>query len=352
MITSYTSDKFKILSFIAILLVIYVHSSFHQFEIEGMNNVINVQHFISSMMGHWRVPLLYIISGYLFFYNVPNSFTSIYIKIKKRIKTLFIPYIITCLLMTIILTIIALIPIFSKYLNSTILHIYDNNLLLIIKSIFWNAGNGTPIAFHLWFLRDLMIIAIFTPLIYIALNRIKLIFIIFLYILAIIYPNTIISNSLLWFCIGAYLAIYPIKISSKLNRLITVIAISLYILYSLVNLFIINIDEIIIIKSIMTIIEVIAIWSIYDYIVNKDYSLKDSKFLFVACQYTFFIYLFHEPTINIFRKIIVAIIGKNSMGYLTSYLLSPWITIITLILIGSFLKKYLTKIYYVCTGNR
>lgn len=102
----------------------------------------------------------------------------------------------------------------------------------------------------------------------------------------------------------------------------------------------------------MTIIEVIAIWSIYDYIVNKDYSLKDSKFLFVACQYTFFIYLFHEPTINIFRKIIVAIIGKNSMGYLTSYLLSPWITIITLILIGSFLKKYLTKIYYVCTGNR
>lgn len=79
--TQYLSDKLKVLSFISIMLVLYIHSDFKEQDILGMfwNNKIQV--IISEMIGRCAVPLFYIISGFLFFLNVPNGLNSIY---KKR----------------------------------------------------------------------------------------------------------------------------------------------------------------------------------------------------------------------------------------------------------------------------
>lgn len=69
--TQYLSDKLRVLSFVSILLVLYIHSSFHEDEINGMEINIMTQDFISGMVGRCAVPLFYIISGWLFLGNVP-----------------------------------------------------------------------------------------------------------------------------------------------------------------------------------------------------------------------------------------------------------------------------------------
>lgn len=58
--TQYLSDKFKVLSLISIILVLYIHSGFHDYpnEIQGMVFNTNLQNFISGMIGRCAVPFV------------------------------------------------------------------------------------------------------------------------------------------------------------------------------------------------------------------------------------------------------------------------------------------------------
>lgn len=97
---------------------------------------------------------------------------------------------------------------------------------------------------------------------------------------------------------------------------------------------------------------IVGAWGLYDAVVGKDFNLSQHRWLTTACQFTFFIYLFHEPTLNIVRKLIVVVLGKNELGYLTSYLISPWIFTVCAVFIGLLFRKYLPKVYNLCTGGR
>lgn len=87
MTTPYLSQKIKILSFVSIILVLYIHSGFHDYpnEIQGMTFNFKLQNFISEKIGRCAVPLFYAISGYLFFLNL-NSKAILWKKIKKEFK--------------------------------------------------------------------------------------------------------------------------------------------------------------------------------------------------------------------------------------------------------------------------
>lgn len=97
---------------------------------------------------------------------------------------------------------------------------------------------------------------------------------------------------------------------------------------------------------------IIGIWTLYDKVVAENFILEQHHWFSTICRYTFFIYLFHEPTLNIIRKLIVFIIGKNETGYLISYLTSPFIFAAFAVFIGIFLKTYCKAAYYICTGGR
>ncbi len=97
---------------------------------------------------------------------------------------------------------------------------------------------------------------------------------------------------------------------------------------------------------------VLSIWGVYNAVARQGFVLKAHGWLATACSYTFFIYLFHVPTLNIVRKLIVAVTGKTSAGFLLSYLASPWLFALCAILVGMVLRKYAGKAYLFCTGGR
>ena len=70
----------------------------------------------------------------------------------------------------------------------------------------------------------------------------------------------------------------------------------------------------------------VALWKCYDLVVSSSFILKEHKWLLLACNYTFFIYLYHEPTLNI-----VTII---------------WVGV------GVCLKRMIPKVYGICVGGR
>lgn len=101
-----------------------------------------------------------------------------------------------------------------------------------------------------------------------------------------------------------------------------------------------------------TILGILSAWGLYDAVVSSDFTLSQHRLLNTTCQFTFFIYLFHEPTLNIVKKLVVVAFGKNNFGYLLSYLMSPWIFVLCAVVVGMAVKKFAPKVYFVCTGGR
>jgi peptidoglycan/LPS O-acetylase OafA/YrhL len=348
--TSYLSDKIKILSIISILLVLYIHSGFFSGELEGMPFNRYVQEMISDKIGRCAVPLFYIVSGYLFFYKVPNGMYSIFEKMKKRVRTLVIPYIIAAVFFVVFGVFVTIIPGTNQFINnSACLLLFEKNWITVFVSIFYDAVNGCPMAFQLWFLRDLIILILFASLWYFLFRYLKWRWIIIVFALNYFSIKYFPIYALFWFSLGGALVQLNIaKENTKTGILLLVLFLvlcSLQLFYS--DLLLWTYFEIPI-----TLLGVTSIWFMYGLFVSPQFSLQNYSWLSKACSFTFFIYLFHEPTLNIVRKLIVFVLGKNETGYLVSYLVSPWIFIILAIIVGLGLKKHIPKLYEIAVGGR
>lgn len=351
-ISSFLSEKIKVISFISIILVLYIHSGFHNTpnEIQGMSINITLQDIISGGLGRCAVPLFYMISGFLFFQHTENGISSIINKIKKRVNTLIVPYLIGCLFFPLMLIIIECIPGSERFMNSTFMQNLNLPLPEILYSAFYKtAGGNSPWAFQLWFLRDLIILILFSPILYWARKYIRTVFIIIIFLLT--YYKPIISIipivPCFWFMFGDIIITHLNKLKSitALCGVFFLCGITLQIIYPN-NLLLLYLNIFI------TILGIISFWNCYDYLIKNTFSLEKHSVLNLMTNFTFFIYLFHEPTLNIVRKIIVAIIGKNSIGFAISYLLSPWIFIVLAVAIGLLLKKRCNKVYSFLVGGR
>lgn len=169
--TQYLSDKLRVMSLLAIILVLYIHSGFHADEIRGMAVNDMVQVFVSGMIGRCAVPLFYLISGYLFFLKVPDGMASILGKMRKRVNTLLVPYLIGCLFFVGFNVMVAVMPGTSRFMNGSVMPMFQRPLAEVLCDIFYDNGSGTPCAFQLWFLRDLILIVATSPVWYLCLRR-------------------------------------------------------------------------------------------------------------------------------------------------------------------------------------
>lgn len=215
--TQYLSDKLRILSLISIIFVLYIHSGFHADEIEGMVVNDRVQEFVSGMMGRCAVPLFYVISGYLFFLRVPEGMKSIYGKMRKRVRTLVVPYIIGCLFFVGFGVLMAVLPGVSKYMNSSLMPLFSKPIGEILRSIFYDADNGAPCAFQLWFLRDLILIVATSPLWYLCLKHLKWGFVAVVFVLTYFDVPHVPFYSLFWFVLGGQLTKVKIEMGGMVE---------------------------------------------------------------------------------------------------------------------------------------
>lgn len=348
--TQYQSEKLKVLSFIAIILVLYIHSGFHDIpnEIQGMAFNHYLQESISGMLGRCAVPLFYAISGYLFFLNTDKGIAVIGRKMKKRVKTLLIPFVIAALFFPAFYLLMELLPFTSTYINGD--GVFSKNLQLpvseVFTSLFWHKPGGTtPWAFHLWFLRDLILIVAISPLLYYvrkAIGRSMLTLVLFLF--SFFRLDDVPVYALFWFMAGdAFLMKLDKANMYWIPATFCALTVAEFAFPELQWKYV----QIPIIA-----LGIISIWNLYDRIVHISFELEKHKWLYLSCQFTFFIYLFHEPTLNIIRKLLIFPLGRSSFGFAVNYLISPWIFAITFIFIGYYFNKCLPRIYAICVGGR
>lgn len=112
---------------------------------------------VSQTLVKVAMPTFFVISGYLFFANVTEWNAKTYWgKLRRRVKTLLIPYIVWNLLMAIKLKTFSLNMFWAFWTEAG-------------KQTDW-LGNEqlmtAPANMPLWFLRDLMVVSVLTPIIY------------------------------------------------------------------------------------------------------------------------------------------------------------------------------------------
>lgn len=352
MINQYLSDKLRLLSFFSIILVLYIHSGFHDYphEIQGMVFNFKLQDFVSGMLGRCAVPLFFAISGYLFFQGMDKedtyAYTKLWMKIRKRIRTLLIPYLIACLFPAAFYLVLEYIPGVDVFMNTKgFSENFKKPQLELFYFLFWDAGNGAPYAFQLWFLRDLILIVALSPLLYMINQWMGKATVCGLFFVLSYFSIPVLPiYGIFWFLLGAC---FLDKFSDIKSFWLPIVFLLLCVLEMIFSLSIWEYLQIPII-----ILGILSFWILYDRLVPVTFELSRNKYWMTFCHFTFFIYLYHEPTLNVVRKLLIVPFHHSSFGFAFSYLVSPWIFAAIWIGVGFLFKKNFPRIYSVCMGGR
>lgn len=227
------------------VMVVAIHSYFaiegwSYYEVANQGLGSNVAQFfmiaIGHVLTHIAVPTFFLISGYLFFQNFGDGKIDIWIrKLKSRVSTLMIPYIVWIILY--ILWKIGLS--YQTVLQEGLILLQSlGGVKMFWCSSTWNLdrvdvwGNpavaSSPVLVPFWFMRDLIVCAFLaSPVFYFVFRRetrkwvriVSLVILAFLYFTQTsLYLPGLSSTSLFYFGLGAYLSLQDKSIIETFSR--------------------------------------------------------------------------------------------------------------------------------------
>ena len=347
--TSLLEKTISALRFPLLIGVVLIHCDLTaQYLLKPGDAGFSVMYLFSQVVCRICVPLYFLMSGLLFFRNTRGIFNAHTYKTKltKRIKTLLIPYLLWNMAGFIFLAAKVHLPQFFPGLAGT-----ELNLTSFLDS-FWdfryteetvsdpNAPAGVPINYPLWFIRDLIIVDILSPVIYILANRLRYAFPIIMLILYIgnIWIYGIVGleiNAFTFFSIGAFLSINninPIKYVRHLKWIPIV-----YLLTAITDVATVGSEYNIYIHRAGIVIGVVAVASVVSFLVQKD-RIPYSKSL---SNMGFFIFAFNALIASMVSSVLNDIISPESQtGIIAVYFL----LLISIIAISTICYKLCQKL--------
>lgn len=360
-ITEQMSKQLSILKIISIIMVVFIHANITvhlnaNIYWEESISLDIFKYLISENISRVAVPMFFFISSVLL-YKKEFSYID---NLKKKIKTLMIPYILCNTIWIIIFLILQNLSFTSVYFTSA------NNLILNWDLVEWfnryfyfNINGSTimyPFVFPLWFIRDLFIMNILSLIIKFLVDKLKFLFLII--ILFVWCGNIWIPNeynliylniqSVVFFTLGYYFVKYNISFES-LRRINCLYVSIVYIFMLGINalLFYLNV-KLDCIHQISILIGVLFWIRVSSYIVNSN--LKNKLMWFQ--QSIMMIYLFHEFTLTMIRKVLTKVLPQTIIIQLFEYIGAVVITIIITILLDRIIKKYFSNFYKLIVGGR
>lgn len=367
-------DALDLLRFPLAVVVVIVHTfSYEEIVVSGIQYKVSeysifcdAHLFVDAFLRRISVPIYFFISGYVFFAGVKFNIDVYKQKIKNRIKTLLIPYVIWNAL-AVFLIIFKQLPIFEPFLS------YDGSALnLSLRSIlncFWIYDGGLnphpvkglivgqyePINISLWYLRDLMVIVASTPLIYLLVKRFKtysvyLFLVVYIISLALNFPISSIAGGFFYFSWGAYMSIYNIDMMVAFNKYFK-LSVVMYLICGFTYMMFSKTQPVIV-EWILIIKAIFALFACFNFAAYllQNTSLKVSTFL---ASSSFFIYVSHYIFVGRLRKVLFMILKPDTgIEILAIYIYTVIILVLTLLLLFFLLKRYCPSVLKILVGRK
>lgn len=304
---------------------------------------------ISQGIARTAVPLFFLLSGYLFFLDWKWSFDGYKKKLSSRISTLLIPFLFWNSLVLLLYGVVQLTPGLAGYnpgkenlVSGYGLYDYVNALVGIDRF---------PVAYQFWFIRDLMVMVLFVPLLNFLLKTIPFLFlgvISFLWFFG-DWPFSIpCAPAVLFFSTGAYIACKKKDIFMLEKWTYAILGIYLLLLPADVltrgDWYHGYIHKGCISFGVATALCISKIC-----IENKRVREK----LLRAGSCSFFVFAVHEPLLTVLRKIVYLFLKPaGDTGVLGVYFLLPLLVIAMSLFACSALRKGTPECFRFVTGGR
>ena len=322
------SKAINSIRFLCIIFLVLLHTQvLHLTDPSITEPLTKTQKFLSIPF----LQILFLLSGYLFFHQKDSNTQQNWIlkiwpqKLKKRVKTLLIPYILWCL--------IALI--YNHFVKNIE---FPCDLLDFLRQ-FWNAADGHPIGKAVWYIKSLIIFSVFAPLYYYFIKYLKH----FTLLILLLPPSLGIAIDFPYFNIylllGAYLSIMGFSFYELTNKLNYQLCLIIYIAIKIVRLYFDIPDINIYFDFILCFVGLLGL-------------LMRHNIPTVLAVSSSFIYFVHPYLTGVRNIYIQYADSANTTQCLLTWIASA-ITVFTACLILFFILKYYTpKILRILTGDR
>lgn len=335
-------------------MVVLLHSQ--NIALINCDNLIeSVQYLISNKLCQIAVPLFFFISGYLFFFKLElrNKFDiSFFISnYKKRLKTILLPYVLWCSLWFVFIYGLQYLPVIKNYFPHPL---HSLSGIELFKQLFYY-----PLNYPFWFLRELIVLLLFCPLIFLFVKYLKWVSVLIGFLLTFFSQLIIISDlsvlksiPFFYFTLGAFVSLNKISIVFNSPKKAVFSLVLFWFFFNLLSFFD---DKCHFLMESITrgfnmikdFLGCIAVWLLYD-LLNKKKQWKNYNYY----SYSFFIFAFHGLPTLILVKISIVLFENNSFFLFLSYLTIPTIVLFVAIYLGKMINKTNPGIYNVLVGSR
>lgn len=335
------------MKFLLILGVVLIHCNLsieYPKEVTVTTDGLKFVNWISSVVCRGCVPVFFILSSFLYFKGISRFDLKLYSeKSNRRVRTLLLPYILWCAFCALLLYIK------HAYLHMSGLGIYlDSGGVNIAKFFqgFWsiNAANNMPYAFAFWFIRNLMVFVILSPIAW-TIGR-------YWWLTALLWVLIIVFNwnfyGFEWFCLGTTLAYHqttPVVLPKRLF-------IGCLVLLGVTSFLLIwEFDHWIccLISIVQTISTLIAVSQIGLLLHNYSHL----TFMKTLLNSTFMIYAVHQCFCSKMRMLWENLFGIESfLCIIAAYTCCFFSLVAISVMVYIILKKYAPKLLGILTGGR
>lgn len=374
------SVTIDVLRFPLAIMVIFIHMSPDVFPITGsdvellsVQGILNVVYiFFSRVLTQIAVPTFFLISGFLFFLNFQKwSWDGWKSKMRSRVKSLLIPYILWNLMAFLFAIIHKLGRVYIKGMPVSELYslIWDNSWHIIYDCNVWGTDrinwlgeslcNTGPFVMPLWFLRDLIVVTAFTPLIFYCVKKLRLSVVIVLLLAYVSRIWTLVPGfsitAFFFYTLGAYLSLNKVNLSVFTDRYKYMFLIPACILLIAATVFYDtvagqNIMPFWVVSGVLALIGFVSYWV-------RKYDLRPNRLLVSSC---FFVYAFHgayipavvSPLLFVKDMLHYAIPDNSAAEEFICYFMTPFLMALICLLVLTVCRKLMPKTTLLFSGNK
>jgi fucose 4-O-acetylase-like acetyltransferase len=368
MLTAFNSKKFKFWAFVSMVLLVFVHGyNLNQGYLqpwtmpgEPLTVTTFTEYWLSNGLFRFRIPMLFIISGYLFALSDNKPYKE---RAGKRVKTLLYPYLIWSAFGLLLSFVLELFP-FSKNVvaETHMMQLDENRMLLhqyhwyevIARWIFF------PVSYQLWFIRVLLIYNLAYPALRWCVTH-KIAKPVFFTIAILFWLSTgglilIEGEGLLFFSLGIWMQKTNFNIDTPNKwlqpKLWCVVFIALSVIKTLLAFaaYFKGIEPVLLILHKLTVLSgLICAWYGCNALVKF---CMDKKWFAWLSAFSFMIYVLHAPLVVYATKAIFMQIPNWYNYRMFTYIVLPLSLIAVAVIIGAVLRRLLPKVYGFVTGGR
>lgn len=351
-----------------IVMVAYIHyfeSNKTGQETIGNEFYNNLMILMSHVISRAAVPTFFLVSGYYLFYKTEFSLDEFKKKIKKRLRSLVVPYILW--LSIFIVLMVGMLYGRTIVMERSFADVWGYFSEKGWLNIFWNCSewsfrtswtgkplNGSgPVLIPLWFVRDLIVCCIMSPFIHWCIKRLGLFFIallLFRHVTGLI-PSLSGFSINVYFVIGAYLAINGKNIIVEADRIqklaywFTALLLPIMVYYDGSSTYVGNI-----LYPFWEFVLVVTYINIATAIVSRGWLRQPVS----MSKSSFFIYCLHAILVLGYCSRLMMKVIPSDHWFLASlrYMLVPLLCVAVCYAIYIIMNRYTPKLLSVLTGNR